>query len=87
MMRKTRTRKIELLYKNVGSNDCDKAWNFWKYTTHTCYAWSHALVLHVWVGHGTMGLKGVNISRIFITRVDATGFRCLFLILSTLVVL
>ncbi len=31
-----------------------------RYVTHTCYPWSHALVLHVWVGHGTMGLKGVT---------------------------
>jgi hypothetical protein len=60
VMRKTRNMgKIELLYKNVGSNNEDKAWKFWKYITHRYYyAWSHALVLlHVWVGHGTMGLN------------------------------
>jgi hypothetical protein len=57
-------KKIELLYKNVGSNDRDKAWNFCKYPTHTYYPWSHALVLHVWVVHGTMGLKRVNLAGI-----------------------
>jgi len=72
MMRKTRTRKIELLYKTVGSNDRDKAWKFWKIlslvprpcTTCVGWAWDHgfemcALVLHTWVGHGTIGLKCV----------------------------
>jgi len=36
-------KKIDLLYKNVGSNDSDKAWR--KYITHGYYGWSHALVL------------------------------------------
>jgi hypothetical protein len=79
--------KIELLYKNVGSKDRHKTWKFWKYTTHTYYAWSHALVPHVWVGHETMGLKCVNPPTSYIImRVDATRFRSLFLNLSTLAV-
>jgi len=62
-----------------------------------------ALVLHAWVGHGTMGLKCVSLyytrgwawdhgfemcesTSYIITRVDATSFRSLFLIISTLVV-
>jgi hypothetical protein len=30
------------------------------------YPWSRALVLHAWVGHGTMGLKCVNLPPILL---------------------
>jgi len=57
-----------------------KCGNFGRY-----YPCSRALVLDALVGHGTMGLKCESTSYI-ITRVDATSFRSLFLIISTLVV-
>jgi len=83
-MRKTRTRKIELLYKNVGSKDWEKAWKFWKYTTHrslvpcpctACVGWTWDHGFEMWES-----------TSYFITRVHATSFRILFLIISTLVV-
>ncbi len=80
MMRKTRTRKIELLYKNVGSNDWDKAWKFWKilslvpHPCTTCVGWA-------W-DHGFEMCESTSYNM----RVDATSFRSLFLIISTLVV-
>jgi hypothetical protein len=38
-----------------------KRGNFGRY-----YPWSRALVLHAWVGHGTMGLKCVNLPPILL---------------------
>jgi hypothetical protein len=81
MMRKTRTRKIELLYKNVVSNDWDKAWKIWKIlslvpqpcTTCVGWAWDH-------------GFEMCESTSYIIRRVDATSFRSLFLLISILVV-
>jgi hypothetical protein len=58
--RKIRTRKIEL-YKLLDPTTETKRGNFRRY-----YAWSRALVLHAWVGHGTMGLKCVNLPPILL---------------------
>jgi hypothetical protein len=47
-----------------------KRGNFGRY-----YPWSHTLVLHAWVGHGTMGFEMCESTSYIITRVDATSFR------------
>ncbi len=78
--------QIDVLYKNVGSSDWDKAWKFWKYIYHT-HIWCVCLVPRpwtAWVRHGTMGLKCGNVTRIM--RLDAPSFRTTYLTISTLVV-
>ncbi len=49
-----------------------KRGNFGRY-----YPWSRALVLHAWVGHGTMGLKCVNLPPMLIISTLMSGQRVL----------
>jgi hypothetical protein len=46
--------KLSCCTKMLDPTTETKRGNFGRY-----YPWSHALVLHAWVGHGTMGLKCV----------------------------
>jgi len=53
--------KLSCCTKMLDPTTETKCENFGRY-----YPWSRALVLHAWVGHGTMGLKCVNLPPILL---------------------